>query len=364
MAPLLMASVLVTLTQTIDNPPLPELEAAFIEMVVEAFFTLEICLRFAFCPSCRAFFFSPYNVLDLLSATPLIVRFSVGCKLPTQEGSFSRDFLLCGVPVLRVLRMLRRFSEFQILLQAFVQAFEALPVLLFTLGLIVLTFSGLIYLAEPRENIDSLPKAIWLSVVSMTTVGYGDVTPVSGLGSIIVGVLLIISVLYMAMPIGIIGYTFNQVWKERDKILLMQRARERLAKWGYTANDVVKVFKLFDSNQDGNLDWEEFNDMIRQMRIGLDGARVKELFQAVDKDGGGSIDEQEFVHAVFPTEYESIYGEGPQTSLARPVNSLPKASKELPTRKVSDVTRQHSGGILQPSGAIAEGITRRNSFMW
>merc|ERR1712232_363089 len=82
--------------------------------------------------------------------------------------------LLCVVPVVRLLKMLRGFHQIHLLAKAFRQAFEALPVLLFTLVVITLVFSSLIYLVEPRSNIDSLPRAVWLSIVTMTTVGYGD----------------------------------------------------------------------------------------------------------------------------------------------------------------------------------------------
>merc|ERR1711971_372585 len=123
----------------------------------------------------------------------------------------------------------------------------------------------------------------------MGTVGYGDVTPKSGAGSVAVSVLVIISVLYMAaMPLGIIGCSFTQIWQERDKILLMHRTRERLAQWGLTVNDILTVFVAFDVNKDGVLDLEEFRALMRHLRLGLSDSRIVNLFECIDDDGGGT----------------------------------------------------------------------------
>merc|ERR1712176_418229 len=96
--------------------------------------------------------------------------------------------------------------------KAFKEIWEALPVLLYPLITMTLFFSLGIYIAEPRDNISSLGESSWLTIVTMTTVGYGDVTPVSMQGALLVSILVISSVLYMAMPLGIMGSTFTRIW--------------------------------------------------------------------------------------------------------------------------------------------------------
>jgi len=307
MTPFIFLSVCVTLSQTSNPELLDRGIARTAEIFIDAMCAFELVTRFLFAPSRCSFFCSPYNIIDTLTALPLIVRASVDFEVPQDDKSLERYLLLCCVPVVRLLKMLRRFQQFHLLLQAFKQAFEALPVLLFTLCVIVLTFSSAIFYVEPRDNIDTLPKAIWLAIVTMTTVGYGDVVPHSTGGSLIVAFLTIFSVLYMAMPLGIIGYSFTQIWKDRDKILLMHRTRERLAQWGFSVNDIVKVFKLFDHDQDGALNLDEFRDFMEALRIGLNDERIMALFHIIDADGGGSIDDEEFTRTLFPLEYHSIY---------------------------------------------------------
>eukprot|EP00427_Karlodinium_veneficum_P054141 CAMPEP_0169417270 /NCGR_PEP_ID=MMETSP1017-20121227/63628_1 /TAXON_ID=342587 /ORGANISM="Karlodinium micrum, Strain CCMP2283" /LENGTH=77 /DNA_ID=CAMNT_0009525397 /DNA_START=40 /DNA_END=269 /DNA_ORIENTATION=+ len=75
----------------------------------------------------------------------------------------------------------------------------------------------------------------------MTTVGYGDITPstVGGKGTMIT--LMIISSLYMAIPIGIVGYAFSEVWNNRDRLLLMHRMRDAFLQEGFTADSITRI---------------------------------------------------------------------------------------------------------------------------
>ena len=74
---------------------------------------------------------------------------------------------------------------------------------------IVLSFSTLMYVVEPSDTIDSLSTAMWVCTVTVTTVGYGDVTPSTTAGRVLAGVLCFLSVLFMAMPISVLG---NAAW--------------------------------------------------------------------------------------------------------------------------------------------------------
>merc|ERR1719486_752811 len=109
---------------------------------------------------------------------------------------------------------------------------------------------------------------MWLTIVTMTTVGYGDVTPQTPYGSFITAVLVVSSVLYMAMPVGIIGGAFTNVWSDRKRILICHQTKHRLLHWGYSAWDIPHLFRCFDGDGNGELDLEEFRRMMFQMRVG------------------------------------------------------------------------------------------------
>lgn len=83
--------------------------------------------------------------------------------------------------------------------------------MLYTLLLITLLNSGAIYLLEPREIIPTLRDALWFTVITMSTVGYGDIAPTTLSGRALTGFLVVLSSLYMAIPIGIVGNAFSKV---------------------------------------------------------------------------------------------------------------------------------------------------------
>ena len=100
---------------------------------------------------------------------------------------------------------LRHFGNFLLVLDCFKLAFEALPVLLFTLCVMLTCFSSLIYVLEDRSNIESMPMAMYLAIITLTTVGYGDLTPTSTGGTITCSIIGVIGVIYMTIPLGMVG---------------------------------------------------------------------------------------------------------------------------------------------------------------
>uniref|UniRef100_A0A7S4PV31 EF-hand domain-containing protein n=1 Tax=Alexandrium monilatum TaxID=311494 RepID=A0A7S4PV31_9DINO len=301
-------TVFVTLLQVLSPQTLHAVVAAAVETTVDCVFLLEFLVRLVVCPNHRTFWYSIFNLIDLVAAAPLVFRACIGFVLPQGEiSSFEMGFLLCAVPIIRILKLLRRFEKLHLLLKAFEQVAEALPVLMFMLFVIDLVFSMLLFLVEPRENIPSFATAVWLTTVTMTTVGYGDITPTSAGGSVITGILVVITLLYMAIPLGIIGNAFTITWNERHRLLLMARTRDRLNQWGYTAHDIPVLFNLSDINDDGELDVHEFRDLLQSMNFGFSDERIFDLFRSFDQDNSGTIDDREFIRALFPDSYHDIF---------------------------------------------------------
>jgi len=309
---LIMLSSLLMVCQTIDPPTIRGDMEPFIFATFDFIFFFEAFLRFILTPNVKGYFSCTFNWIDIVAATPIVWRaMQPGFRTPLFDDvgdSLGRCMLVCISPILRLMKMIRHFEKIHILYSAFNQSVEALPVLLYIQMMITLVFASMIYFVEPRDNIETYPQAIWLSIVTMTTVGYGDVTPQDPKGAIVVSVLVIGSMLFMAMPLGIIGSAFNQVWSNRDAVLLMSRTRDRLVKWGYTAHDIPLLFQMVDQDGDGELELEEFKELIRQMKIGLDDQRIIALFHYFDLDDSGSIDAKEFVKHIFPTAYVEMFG--------------------------------------------------------
>eukprot|EP00930_Biecheleria_cincta_P095878 TRINITY_DN87778_c0_g1_i1.p1 TRINITY_DN87778_c0_g1~~TRINITY_DN87778_c0_g1_i1.p1 ORF type:complete len:624 (+),score=94.53 TRINITY_DN87778_c0_g1_i1:86-1957(+) len=310
--PLLHFSVILSVLQTTDPAPLDSVTFDTIQMSIDLFFLAELIVRLYVCPSFYFFVRSFYNITDFVAgALPLSLRFAqIVFDAQMDEGA-GKYLMFCVAPVLRELKMLRRVQQFFLFLRLLEDVKEALQLLMMLLTIVVLVFASLLWAVEPAENIGSMPKAMYLTIVTVTTVGYGDITPKSTAGICVISVLTMFSILYTAMPIGIIGNAFTQIWQDRDRILLMIKTRDILVQSGYTAKDLPSIFRAYDSSGEGQLYFDEFFLMVQDMKLGLTEQRAVEVFESVDRDGGGTIDEQEFVRLVFPGAYHELYKKQP-----------------------------------------------------
>merc|ERR1712232_1197311 len=137
--------------------------------------------------------------------------------------------------------------------------------------------------------------------VTMSTVGYGDISPQSPMGTLAASVLIVVSAFYMAVPIGIIGNSFSNVWQDRERLLLLQRIRDWILRAGYTPSEIQRIFTLLDESGNGELEYEEFAAMIELMMLDDVSDKVLvQVFDSFDDDGAGSIDFQEFLRGLFP----------------------------------------------------------------
>ncbi|CAE8606490.1 unnamed protein product [Polarella glacialis] len=309
----ILCGTAIPVLQTIRPPPFDVFTMGIFGAVLDGVFSLEVALRFWACPNRMFFFLNGFNIIDLIaSVCPLLAQTATGGIVSLDEAAIHENYwlmiLICSIPILRLLKLLRRFESFHLFLQAFRLAIEAMPVLIYNLVVLVLFFSSIIYIAEPKDVLDSFPRALWFTIVTVGTVGYGDVTLQSSAGTVAAAMLIVVSALYMAIPLGIVGKAFGSVWDDRDHLLLMHRTRLRLLSGGYRAQDIPEMFFSFDVDQNGSLSLPEFLQMMRQMEIDVSGGHVLQLFKAFDEDGSGGIDDQEFVKTLFPHAYAEIYG--------------------------------------------------------
>jgi len=271
------------------------------QVIFELLFAVEFVLRFLCCPHCCDFVLSAFNLLDLLSVLPLILRLA-----PSSIGLLSRNehVILSLVPFLRLLKLMRQFEKLQLLLHAFELALEALPSLLYLAAVLLIFFAEMLYLVEPSDSdINTLPTAIWFSLVTMTTVGYGDYSPKTTAGHMVASALIISSMLYMAVPLGIVGNAFSEVWGDRDRLLVMKRFRNAFLEGGFTVQAFQDIFSIFDADGNGSLDIEEFSLMLKSMQMNISEDRVQLLYQALDHHGAGCITLEALVDGLAPKAF-------------------------------------------------------------
>lgn len=204
----------------------------YIEIVSITWFTAEYLIRLLSSPKKWKFFKSLLNLIDLAAILPYYIILII------ESGSEHRSSLA----VIRVARLVRVFRVFKLSrhslgLQIFGSTLKASLNELWMLGFIlcfcVLIFSSAMYYAEhddektDESSFKSIPDAFWYSVVTMTTVGYGDIAPKTYQGKIIGSICAISGVLTVAMVVPVIVTNFEFFYK-RDRIhnLNQQRAKD------------------------------------------------------------------------------------------------------------------------------------------
>jgi len=304
---LVMATVIFGTLQTTEPPVLNPVTVAVVETCFDSMFCLEFAFRIISAPSKWIYLTDPVNMADIACVLGLPLRASIGFVFPAEPLTTYEEvvqmILVFFLPLFRFLKLLRYFEITRLLIDACAKSAEAVPVLSYMMALIVLISATFIYLFEDRSNIPTMPHSLWLAVVTMTTVGYGDYYPTSIGGYLTVALLTFVSVVFLALPVGIVGHEFNKSWQSRGHMLLMTRVRKCLNKWGFNAGDVQILIRYADTDGDGKLTLAEFVELIRQMRIGVSSEAAAELFTILDTDYNGYVDDDEFLRNVFPDEY-------------------------------------------------------------
>ncbi|XP_061920621.1 potassium voltage-gated channel subfamily A member 1 [Entelurus aequoreus] len=209
-----------------------------VETLCIIWFSFELLVRFFACPSKMAFFRNMMNSIDVVAIIPYFI--TLGTELADDPddkegkgggggGGGGGGEQATSLAILRVIRLVRVFRIFklsrhskglQILGQTLKASMRELGLLIFFLFIGVILFSSAVYFAEaeePESHFSSIPDAFWWAVVSMTTVGYGDMYPVTIGGKIVGSLCAIAGVLTIALPVPVIVSNFNYFYhRETD----------------------------------------------------------------------------------------------------------------------------------------------------
>lgn len=149
------------------------------------------------------FLVTPLAIVDLLAVVPFYLPFT-GIDL-----RFLRVARI--MRIFRIAKLGRYSQSLQMLHRVTVAKKEQLACSLFILLLLVIAAASMLYYAENHiqpENFSSIPAAMWWAVTTLTTVGYGDVCPMTGLGKAMASVIAVLGIGMFALPTGILGAGF------------------------------------------------------------------------------------------------------------------------------------------------------------
>lgn len=172
----------------------------FVEWLFTGIFTLEYFLRIYCSPNRKKYLFSFYGIIDLISIIPSYLGLIF---VGAQYLLIIR--LIRVLRIFRVLKLVRYLSEADVLMRSINQAKRKIFVF-FSIVLVLSTLFGcLMYVVEgPGNGFSSIPKSIYWTIVTITTVGYGDITPHTVLGQLISTLAMLTGYSIIAIPTGII----------------------------------------------------------------------------------------------------------------------------------------------------------------
>ncbi|XP_038603714.1 potassium voltage-gated channel subfamily F member 1 [Tachyglossus aculeatus] len=200
----------------VEHPTLDNIETACI-----GWFTLEYLLRLVSSPNKLHFALSFMNIIDVLAILPFYV-----CLTLTHLGTgmIGLTNVQQAVQALRIMRIARIFklarhsSGLQTLTYALKRSFKELGLLLMYLAVGIFVFSALGYTMEqshPETLFKSIPQSFWWAIITMTTVGYGDIYPKTTLGKLNAAISFLCGVIAIALPIHPIINNFVRYYNKQ-----------------------------------------------------------------------------------------------------------------------------------------------------
>ena len=185
-----------------------------LEWIFTGLFTVEYILRLISIKKPIRYVFSLLGIIDLISLLPsyLSIIF-IGAQS------------LLAFRALRLLRVFRIFklgeflSEINFLTQALKNSFRKISIFLLTVLTITVILGSIMYLVEQRENgFSNIPESIYWAIVTITTVGYGDISPITPMGKFVASVVMLIGYAIIAVPTGIITHDIAVAAKAKKEM--------------------------------------------------------------------------------------------------------------------------------------------------
>lgn len=173
-----------------------------LEWIFTIVFTIEYILRLTVTIRPIKYALSFYGIIDLIAILPSYL-----------------SFFLVGTQyfvIIRILRLLRVFRVFKLgqfltegdqLRRAMIASKNKITVFLFAVTLLVILIGSVMYLIEGGQNdgFSSIPRAVYWAIVTLTTVGYGDITPQTDIGQFLSAIVMILGYAIIAVPTGIVS---------------------------------------------------------------------------------------------------------------------------------------------------------------
>tara|TARA_B100000767_G_C19714505_1_gene514327 strand:+ start:410 stop:1228 length:819 start_codon:yes stop_codon:yes gene_type:complete len=198
----ILASIVLVMLESIDS--INNSYGSFLnisEWIITALFSFEYMLRIIAIKKPLKYIFSFYGIIDLLSTIPKYLSL-----IFVGSHHFAALRALRLLRVFRILKLTRYIGASNKLMVALRASKAKIGVFLFFITILCVILGAIMYMIEGTENgFTSIPKSIYWAIVTMTTVGYGDIAPQTPFGQFIASIIMILGYAIIAIPTGIVS---------------------------------------------------------------------------------------------------------------------------------------------------------------
>ena len=212
----ILCSELILILSTIRSVDFKYSEAlTVLEWVFTILFTIEYALRLYCSPKPWAYARSFYGVIDLIAVLPSYLAF-----LFPGSNYLLIIRLIRVMRIFRILKLARFLKDSNILLRSLLMAQRKILVFFSTVAILVTVLGSLLYIVEgPDNGFTSIPTSIYWAIVTITTVGYGDIVPQTDIGKAIAAFTMLLGYSILAVPTGIITAELSQEMKTQRELI-------------------------------------------------------------------------------------------------------------------------------------------------
>ena len=196
-----------------------------LEYVLSILFAIEYVLRVYCSPVKREYVLSFFGIIDLMATLPQLLSVFFP---PLRYLSLMRTFRLFRI--FRVLKLFSFLNEGYLLLESIRKSLTKILVYFMFVVVLVCILGTIMYIVEsgtPGTRFTSIPTSIYWAIVTLTTVGYGDITPVTAFGKFLSGIVMILGYTIIAVPTGIVSATMIDTTKKKGKDGRCPRCNEK-----------------------------------------------------------------------------------------------------------------------------------------
>ncbi len=183
-----------------------------VEWIITILFTLEYFTRLLVARSPRKYIFSFLGVVDFVAIIPTYIAFFFPILQPLV---FVRAIRL--LRIYRILKLYKFIRAGNLLVLALRNSFRKIFIFMIFILILVFLLGATVYMVERGKNgFESIPTSVYWAIITITTVGYGDIVPATAIGKMLASFIMLLGYSIIAVPTGIVSVEFSRSFVRKD----------------------------------------------------------------------------------------------------------------------------------------------------